>query len=64
MNILDQAKSKMIAALEHLKNELKAIRTNRANPGMLMECQWTFTAPQCVSKRSLISQPQNHACCS
>lgn len=34
MNILDQAKSKMIAALEHLKNELKAIRTNRANPGM------------------------------
>lgn len=35
MNILDQAKSKMAAALEHLKNELKSIRTSRANPGML-----------------------------
>lgn len=35
MNILDQAKSKMAAALEHLKNELKSIRTNRANPSML-----------------------------
>lgn len=35
MNILDQAKSKMVAAIEHLKNELKSIRTNRANAGML-----------------------------
>lgn len=35
MGILDQAKSKMAAAIEHLKNELKSIRTNRANPGML-----------------------------
>ncbi len=35
MNILDQAKSKMAAAIEHLKNDLKAIRTNRANPAML-----------------------------
>lgn len=35
MNILDQAKSKMAAALEHLKNELKSIRTNRANASML-----------------------------
>jgi ribosome recycling factor len=35
MSILDQTKSKMNAALEHLKNELKSIRTNRANPGML-----------------------------
>lgn len=35
MNILDQAKSKMAAAIEHLKTELKSIRTNRANPGML-----------------------------
>jgi ribosome recycling factor len=35
MNIFDQAKTKMGAALDHLKNELKSIRTNRANPGML-----------------------------
>lgn len=35
MDILDQTKSKMLAAIEHLKNELKSIRTGRANPGML-----------------------------
>lgn len=35
MNIIDQAKSKMAAAIEHLKNELKSIRTGRANPAML-----------------------------
>lgn len=35
MSILDQSKAKMAAAIEHLKNELKSIRTNRANPGML-----------------------------
>lgn len=35
MNILDQAKAKMSAAIEHLKTELKSIRTNRANAGML-----------------------------
>lgn len=35
MGITDQTKSKMNAALEHLKEELKGIRTNRANPGMV-----------------------------
>jgi ribosome recycling factor len=35
MSIMDQTKSKMNAALEHLKNELKSIRTGRANPAML-----------------------------
>ncbi|WP_080502677.1 ribosome recycling factor [Neochlamydia sp. EPS4] len=35
MNILEQAKSKMLVAIEHLKNDLKSIRTNRANAGML-----------------------------
>lgn len=35
MSIMDQAKSKMAAAIEHLKTELKSIRTNRANAGML-----------------------------
>lgn len=33
--ILDQTKNKMAAAIEHLKNELKNIRTGRANPGMV-----------------------------
>lgn len=35
MDILEQTKTKMIAALEHLKNELKSIRTGRANPSMV-----------------------------
>lgn len=35
MSIADQTKSKMQAAIEHLKNELKNIRTGRANPGIL-----------------------------
>ena len=32
---MNMAKTKMAAAIEHLKNELKTIRTGRANPSML-----------------------------
>jgi ribosome recycling factor len=35
MNLTDQTKSKMQATLEHFKTELKNLRTNRANPGMI-----------------------------
>lgn len=35
MDIIEHTKQKMIAALEHLKTELKSIRTGRANPAML-----------------------------
>ncbi|MEI8365925.1 MAG: ribosome recycling factor [Parachlamydiaceae bacterium] len=35
MKITDQTKAKMTVAMEHLKNELKSIRTGRANPAML-----------------------------
>lgn len=35
MSITDQTKTKMVAAIEHLKNELKNIRTGRANASML-----------------------------
>lgn len=35
MSIPDQTKAKMSAAIEHYKNELKNIRTGRANPGMV-----------------------------
>ncbi len=35
MGVLDDAKSKMHAALDHFKTELKNLRTNRANPGMV-----------------------------
>ncbi len=34
-SVTEQTKSKMQAALEHFKNELKNLRTNRANPAML-----------------------------
>ncbi len=35
MSITDQTKSKMQAAVDHFKGELKGLRTNRANPAML-----------------------------
>ncbi len=34
-SITEQTKSKMQTALDHFKNELKNLRSNRANPGML-----------------------------
>lgn len=35
MDVLAQTKAKMTAAIEHLKTELKNIRTGRANPAIL-----------------------------
>jgi len=35
MSITDQAKSKMLATLEHYKQELKSLRSNRASPAFL-----------------------------
>jgi len=35
MSVIDQTKTKMKATIEHLKTELKNIRTGRANPAML-----------------------------
>lgn len=35
MDITSQMKTKMAAAIEHLRSELKSVRTGRANPGML-----------------------------
>jgi len=35
MNIVDNTKTKMKGAIEHLHQELKSIRTGRANPSML-----------------------------
>lgn len=35
MDIIEQTKAKMTAAIEHFKNELKGIRTGRATPGMV-----------------------------
>lgn len=35
MSIADQTKSKMVASVDHFKQELKNLRSNRANPGIL-----------------------------
>ena len=35
MSIAEQTKQKMRATIEHFKQELKSLRTNRANPAML-----------------------------
>lgn len=35
MSVTDETKKKMTAVIEHLKNDLKNIRTGRANPGMV-----------------------------
>jgi ribosome recycling factor len=35
MSIADQTKTKMLAAVDHFKQELKNLRSNRANTGML-----------------------------
>lgn len=39
MDLIEQTKTKMKAAIEHLKNELKSIRTGRANPAMVDSIQ-------------------------
>lgn len=39
MDMMKQAESKMKAAVEHLKQELKSLRTGRANPAMLDNLQ-------------------------
>jgi len=35
MSVADDTKSKMLATVEHFKTELKNLRSNRANPGMV-----------------------------
>lgn len=35
MGIAEETKAKMLSAIEHFKQELKNLRTNRAHPGML-----------------------------
>lgn len=39
MEVIDTAKAKMRAAIDHLKNELKSIRTGRAHAGMVDSIQ-------------------------
>lgn len=39
MNIVDQTKSKMQGSVDHFKSELRNLRSNRANPGVLDSVQ-------------------------
>ncbi len=39
MSIADQTKEKMVAAIDHLRQELKNLRTGRANPSVLDNVQ-------------------------
>ena len=38
-----EAEDKMEKAIEHVRDELSAIRTGRANPGMLTACSVSTT---------------------
>jgi len=59
MTTLDQTKKKMTAAIEHLQEELKSIRTGRANPamveGVMVEA---YGEPMPLKKMASISVPE------
>lgn len=59
MDDVDTTKSKMTAALEHLKNELKGIRTGRANPGMLDQITVeVYGSPMRLKEIASITSPE------
>jgi ribosome recycling factor len=60
MSTVDQTKQKMLAALEHLKSELKSIRTGRANPGMLDHVMVEiYGAPMRIKDCASITAPES-----
>lgn len=59
MSILDQTKAKMLAAIEHLKSDLKNIRTGRANPGMVEHVMVeVYGSPMRLKDIASISAPE------
>lgn len=59
MSIVDQTKSKMTATIDHFKQELKNLRTNRANPGILDNVQVEMYGTQVRLKEiATISAPE------
>ncbi len=59
MSILDQTKAKMLAAIEHLKNDLKNIRTGRANPGIVEHVMVeVYGSPMRLKDIASISAPE------
>lgn len=62
MSILDQTKAKMVAAIEHFKNELKNIRTGRANPGMVENVVVeVYGSPMRLKDIASISTPESRS---
>jgi ribosome recycling factor len=60
MGILDQTKEKMAVAIDHLKNDLKNIRTGRANPGMVDQVTVeVYGSPMRLKDMSSISVPDS-----
>lgn len=59
-NVGDQIKAKMGAALDHFKNELKNIRTGRANPGMVEHVMVeVYGSPMRLKDIASISVPES-----
>lgn len=59
MSIMDQTKIKMVAVIDHLKDEYKNIRTGRANPGMLDNVQVeVYGSPMRLKDIASITAPE------
>lgn len=59
MSALDETKKNMEAAIEHLKSELKGIRTGRANPGLVENVQLSvYGAQMRIADLATISVPE------
>lgn len=59
-NVVDQTKIKMVQAIEHLKEELKAIRTGRANPAMLDHVVIeVYGSPMKIKELASITSPES-----
>lgn len=58
-NALEQAKTKMAAALEHLKQDLKGIRSGKANPSILDSVSVdVFGSPTKIKALASITTPE------
>lgn len=60
MSIVDQTKTKMTVAIDHFKNELRNIRTGRANPGMVEHVMVeVYGSPMRLKDIASISTPES-----
>ncbi len=60
MDIAEQTKQKMHATVEHFKQELKNLRTNRANPGVLDNVMVeVYGSPMRLKELANVSSPES-----